>query len=141
MSGCSPTRFRGLTRFAFGGDVIETKRVDRHTSGPSNVAEPQEGSVHVVEAFSRSGMRFTVLDEGRRTRRQSCSCTGSRRVRNRGSVFHGHCSRPVTGSSHRTSVVTPGMPGLGPGRPTGSTSSSRTSWPLSMPRGSTGFTW
>lgn len=30
MSGCSPTRFRGLTRFAFGGDVIETKRVDRH---------------------------------------------------------------------------------------------------------------
>jgi pimeloyl-ACP methyl ester carboxylesterase len=64
MSGCSPTRFRGLTRFAFGGDVIETKRVDRHTSGPSNVAEPQEGSVHVVEAFSRSGMRFTVLDEG-----------------------------------------------------------------------------
>ncbi|GIH05293.1 hypothetical protein Rhe02_33600 [Rhizocola hellebori] len=34
------------------------------TSGPSNVAEPQEGSVHVVEAFSSSGMRFTVLDEG-----------------------------------------------------------------------------
>src|SRR3954449_6424 len=26
--------------------------------------EPEEGSVHVVEAFSRNGLRFTVWDEG-----------------------------------------------------------------------------
>jgi pimeloyl-ACP methyl ester carboxylesterase len=31
---------------------------------PSNVAEPAESSVHFVEAFSRNGMRFKVLDEG-----------------------------------------------------------------------------
>src|SRR3954470_10670943 len=34
------------------------------TSEPSNVADPEEGSVHVVEAFSRNGLRFTVWDEG-----------------------------------------------------------------------------
>jgi hypothetical protein len=31
---------------------------------PSNVAEPAKSSVHFVEAFSRNGMRFKVLDEG-----------------------------------------------------------------------------
>src|SRR5689334_23012384 len=31
---------------------------------PSNVAGPAESSVHFVEAFSRNGMRFTVVDEG-----------------------------------------------------------------------------
>lgn len=31
---------------------------------PSAVAEPEEGSVHIVEAFSRNGMRFNVVDEG-----------------------------------------------------------------------------
>src|SRR4051812_33999139 len=49
------------TNFLFGEPAAGT---DVTHFQPSNVAEPAESSVHFVEAFSRNGMRFTVLDEG-----------------------------------------------------------------------------
>jgi hypothetical protein len=109
-------------------------------SQPSN-AEPEAVASSLWKRSPAVACGSRCWTRGRQGRRRSCSCTGFRRARSRGSVFRGTCSRPVTGLSHRTSAVTPRRPGPGPGGPTGSTRWWPMSWPLSTPRVSTGCIW